>query len=201
MLLLKSIFDDHAFQSLGTKNFIKYLKANLTDKYPNIVADNEINEWIYEQGLPSYTPKPRSDAFVKVDSYSAKWLANEITLADIPTQKWTIHEWLHFINNLPLDLSIANMTRLDEAFNLTVSTNAEVAHAWYLLALRTGYDVVYPNMAKYLEGIGRRKLIVPLYKELAKSAEGKKWAQDVYKKARPGYHPLAQGTLDTILAK
>ena len=60
-------FDDHAFQSLGTKNFVTYLKANLTHKYPDIVSDKELNEWIYEQGLPSYTPKPRSDAFVKID--------------------------------------------------------------------------------------------------------------------------------------
>jgi hypothetical protein len=54
-------------------------------------------------------------------------------------------------------------------------------------------------MATYLESIGRRKLIVPLYKELAKSAQGKEWAQAVYKKSRPGYHPLAQGTVDAIL--
>jgi leukotriene-A4 hydrolase len=56
------------------------------------------------------------------------------------------------------------MKSLDAAFNLTNSTNAEVAHAWYLLALRSGYDAVYPAMGKYLESIGRRKLIVPLYK-------------------------------------
>ena len=192
-------FDDHAFESLGTKNFVKYLKANLTHKYPNIVSDKELNEWIYEQGLPSYTPKPRSDAFVKIDNYIAKWTSGQLELTQIPTKNWTLHEWLHFINNLPLNIANERMSNLDEMFNLTNSTNAEVAHAWYLLALRSGYDVVYPAMATYLESIGRRKLIVPLYKELATSAKGKEWAQAVYKKARPGYHPLAQGTVDAIL--
>jgi leukotriene-A4 hydrolase len=100
---------------------------------------------------------------------------------------------------LPLSISNQRMASLDKAFNLTKSSNAEVAHAWYLLALRSGYDVVYPAMANYLESIGRRKLIVPLYKELTTSAKGKRWAQAVYKKARPGYHPLAQGTVDAIL--
>jgi leukotriene-A4 hydrolase len=192
-------FDDHAFQSLGTKNFVIYLKANLTDKYPNVVSDVELNEWIYEQGLPSYAPKPRSNAFIKIDDTIAKWTSDQLELAQIPTQNWTIHEWLHFINNLPLSISNQRMANLDKAFNLTKSSNAEVAHAWYLLALRSGYDVVYPAMANYLESIGRRKLIVPLYKELATSAKGKRWAQAVYKKARPGYHPLAQGTVDAIL--
>jgi len=192
-------FDDHAFQSLGTKNFVIYLKANLTHKYAGIVSDKELNEWIYEQGLPSYTPKPRSDAFVKIDQYISKWTSAQLELAQIPTKDWTLHEWLHFINNLPLSISNERMISLDKAFNLTNSTNAEVAHAWYLLALRSGYDAVYPAMATYLESIGRRKLIVPLYKALAETAKGKEWAQAVYKKARPGYHPLAQGTVDAIL--
>ena len=194
-------FDDHAFQSLGTKNFVIYLKENLTHKFPNIVSDTELNEWIYEQGLPAYTPKPRSNAFVKIDNIISKWTNDQLELAQIPTNEWTLHEWLHFINNLPLTISNERMKSLDKAFNLTNSTNAEVAHAWYLLALRSGYDAVYPAMGKYLESIGRRKLIVPLYKELATSAKGKAWAQAVYEKARPGYHPLAQGTVDAILLK
>lgn len=192
-------FDDHAFESLGTKNFVTYLQDNLTHKYPNVVSDIELNEWIYEQGLPSYTPKPVSDAFIKIDNIIADWTSAKIALSHISTQGWTLHEWLHFINNLPLNISHQRMVDLDKAFNLTHSTNAEVAHAWYLLALRSSYDVVYPAMANYLESIGRRKLIVPLYKELAKSVKGKQWAQAVYKKARPGYHPLAQGTVDDIL--
>ncbi|MFB1000187.1 MAG: leukotriene A4 hydrolase C-terminal domain-containing protein, partial [Colwellia sp.] len=69
----------------------------------------------------------------------------------------------------------------------------------YLLALRTGYDAVYPAMSKYLISIGRRKLIVPLYKALAETPAGKAWALDVYAKARPGYHGLAQGTIDSVL--
>jgi len=45
-------FESHAFQSLGTANVVKYIKVKLTDKYPNIVSDKEINVWIYDQGLP-----------------------------------------------------------------------------------------------------------------------------------------------------
>lgn len=192
-------FNQHAFQSLGTENFVVYLKENLTHKYPNIVSDEEVNEWIYEQGLPSYVPRPTSDAFTTIDEQISSLLADEITLAQLPTDKWTLHEWLHFINNLPLSTSTERMESFDKAFNLTNSSNAEIAHAWYLLSLRTGYDEVFPAMQAYLESIGRRKLIVPLYKKLAESEEGKTWAIEVYKKARPGYHPLAQGTVDAIL--
>jgi aminopeptidase N len=194
-------FDSHAFQSLGTTNFVKYLKANLTHKYPNIVSDNDVNEWIYGQGLPAFVPKPTSTAFSTIDQQVSQWLVEDIPLTQLPTANWTLHEWLHFINNLPTDISTERMVAIDKAFNLTHSKNAEIAHAWYLLSIRAGYDVVYPEMSEYLVSIGRRKLIVPLYKELAQTEQGKAWALKVYQKARPGYHGLAQGTVDDILKK
>jgi hypothetical protein len=194
-------FDSHAFESLGTENFVKYIKKNLIEKYPNIVSNEEVNEWIYQQGLPSYVPKPTSNAFSVIDQQITQLTADEITLKELPTAEWTLHEWLHFINNLPLDVTNERMMSLDTAFNLTQSQNAEIAHAWYLLSIRVGYNEVYPAMAKYLEGIGRRKLIVPLYKELSKKPESKLWAIEVYNRARPGYHGLAQGTVDNILRK
>jgi len=194
-------FNDHAFESLGTTNFVKYLNKHLTHKYAGIVSDEEVNEWIYEQGLPTFVPKPTSSAFTIIDEQINQYVANEITLNQLPTEKWTLHEWLHFINNLPLTLSHDQMTALDSSFNLTQSQNAEIAHAWYLLSLRVGYDEVYPALSEYLISIGRRKLIVPLYQVLSESTAGKAWVEKVYEKARPGYHPLAQGTVDGILRK
>ncbi|QOL27271.1 M1 family metallopeptidase [Thalassotalea sp. LPB0316] len=196
---IKQYFDDHAFQSLGTKAFEQYLLKNLINKYPGVVTQKQVHEWIYEQGLPAFAQKPTSDAFTTIDKQIFDLLSNKMTLEQLPTQNWTVHEWLHFINNLPLDLSLDWMTKLDNTYQLTTSSNAEIAHAWYLLSLRVGYQEIYPAMENYLIGIGRRKLIVPLYKTLAQTPEGKAWAASVYQVARPGYHPLAQGTVDSIL--
>ncbi|MDN3652919.1 M1 family metallopeptidase [Thalassotalea ponticola] len=192
-------FNHFAFQSIGTETFINYLRQNLIDKYPGIVSMNEVNEWIFTAGLPNTTPTPTSDVFVKIDALTAQWLAGEVALAQLPTNKWTVHEWLYFINGLDRQMSLDTMAQLDRQFNLTQSTNAEIAHAWYLLALHTGYDTVMPALEQYLIHIGRRKLIVPLYKKLAQTPQGLAFAKRVFKVARPGYHPLAQGTIDEIL--
>ncbi len=197
-IFMLDYFNSHAFQSLGTENFIVYLKENLTHKYPDIVSDKVLNEWIYGQGLPSVSPKPTSNAFNVIDNLTNELLSKSISLDEVNTTQWTLHEWLHFINNLPLDINESFMSTLDNRFNLTVSTNAEIAHAWYLLSIKVGYKHVYPQMATYLKSIGRRKLIVPLYKELVTTKEGKDWALKVYKQARPGYHGLAQGTIDAL---
>ena len=47
--------------------------------------------------------------------------------------------------------------------------------------------------------IGRRKLIVPLYRDLAATPDGLAMANSIFAKARDGYHPLAQTTVAEIL--
>lgn len=194
---VKAYFKAFSFKSLTTAEFVTYLKANLIEKYPGIVSMDKVNEWIYEPGLPSDAPNPTSDAFDKVDTATAAWLKGDSTAMQLPTNDWSVHEWLYFLNNLPRDLSIEKMQELDSAFNLTQSSNAELAFAWYMLAVGNGYQPIYPALEKHLSSIGRRKLIVPLYKSLIKNGK-KDWAQKVYLKARPSYHPLAQGTVDEL---
>lgn len=196
---LVKYFDDNAFQSLNTAEFKTYLQENLLDKHPGVVSMDEVRVWLHEPMLPEMLPNPTSDAFTSIDTETKGWLADEATLASFGTGEWTVHEWLHFINNLPEDLSQEQMIELDESFKLTDSTNNEIAHAWLLLALKTEYKPVMPRLETYLISIGRRKLIVPLYKQLMEMDEGAEFAKRVYKVARPGYHPLAQGTIDEII--
>jgi len=47
--------------------------------------------------------------------------------------------------------------------------------------------------------VGRRKFIVPMYESMLNGDEKRQqWAREIYKKARPSYHPLSQGTLDAL---
>jgi len=196
---VKSYFDHFAFQSITTDAFIRYLQKNLLQKYSGVVTDAEVQQWIFQPGLPASTPAPVSDAFDNVTAQINNWLAGSSNLTDLPSAGWTVHEWLYFINNLPLDIAPERMAQLDQAFDLTHSSNAEIAHAWYLLALKTGYQEIAAPLEQYLINIGRRKLIIPLYKQLATTAEGLAFARAVFTKARPGYHPLAQGSVDELL--
>jgi hypothetical protein len=47
--------------------------------------------------------------------------------------------------------------------------------------------------------IGRRYLVVPLYEALAKTPDGRAFAREVYAKAKPGYHPLTQASIEKAL--
>ncbi|MDP5036140.1 M1 family metallopeptidase [Alishewanella sp. SMS8] len=196
---VRQYFADHAFESITTAEFERYLTANLLQVHPGKVSTAEVQEWIHGSGLPASSPKPQSDAFLRVQQYSNAWRSGLTALTEIPTSEWTVHEWLYFINNLPLDINLGQLQQLDSAFALTQSSNSEIAHAWFLLALKTNYTAVLPALEGYLLKIGRRKLILPLYKQLASTPEGLALARKVYQQARPGYHPLAQGSVDEIL--
>lgn len=71
---VKTYFNEFAFKSLTTAQFVSYIKANLIEKYPGVVSMDKVNEWIFQPGLPSDAPNPTSDAFDKVDTVTASWL-------------------------------------------------------------------------------------------------------------------------------
>jgi hypothetical protein len=54
-------------------------------------------------------------------------------------------------------------------------------------------------MEQYMVQIGRRKLIVPLYRDLAATASGRARAERIYARAKDGYHPMAQDAVTQIL--
>lgn len=197
---LKSYFDRNAFKTMTTHRFLTELNENLLQRHPGIVSMDEVKAWIFQPGLPENHPVPQSDAFIKIDQLRTEWLDGRLAAKDLPVTRWTTHEWLYFINGLPRDLGVEAMQALDQAFALTDSGNNEIAHSWLRLAILNQYKAAYARLDQYLIGIGRRKLIQPLYEELMKTEQGKMMAKRVYQEARPGYHPLAQSSIDEVIA-
>ncbi|NNF15612.1 MAG: M1 family metallopeptidase [Gammaproteobacteria bacterium] len=200
-VFLREYFDKFAFTSITTDEFLAYLDAELMSRHPGKVTRAQIDQWVFAGGLPSTDMVPESDAFSSIDTLSSAWVDRMMGLDEIDTRGWSVHEWLYFLNNLPTTLSTEDLRALDAAFDLTRSTNSEIAHSWFRHVIRNNYAPAYSQLEEYLIRIGRRKLIVPLYQELVKTPENRQFAERVYALARPGYHPLAQGTVDAIISK
>jgi aminopeptidase N len=198
---LKGYFDRFAFQSITTDDFIAHLKKNLLDPNPQLAAKIPLDEWINKPGLPASAPKPQSDAFAKVEAQAKEWFEGKAAAAKLQTKQWSTQEWLHFLQFLPKQLTANQLKELDQAFGLTKIGNAEIAHQWLLISIRNNYETAYPRLEEYLTSIGRQKLIKPLYEELVKTPAGKERALKIYARARPGYHPIAQTSVDKIVKK
>ena len=197
---LRRWFDEHAFQSVSTEQFLAFLTKHLLSAHPGVVTDAQVQEWLHTEAIPSFAVMPKSDALEKVEQARDGWLKGGSVEALAKTAAaWSTQEWVHFIDSLPRKLSAEKLTALDRQLKLTDSPNPEIAHVWFRLAISNRYSAAYPAMERYMVHIGRRKLIVPLYRDLAVTPEGKSLAVKIYAKARDGYHPVAQGTVDALL--
>ena len=187
---LLEYFAAFTFKSITTDEFINCLDQTLLVTYADKLDRDRIQEWIFSPGIPAGAPVPQSDAFSKVDNERNAWLEGKKAAANIVTSSWTVHEWLYFLNNMPNVLSAEQLTELDLAFALTASKNNEIAHSWLMIAVYNEYKPAYDRLYNYLVSIGRNKLVKPLYRELAKTPEGKAFAKKAFEEAKPGYHPL-----------
>ena len=196
---LRGYFRRFAFQSITTADFEAYFLKNMLHKFPDNKDEVPVREWIYSPGVPKGADMPQSDAFELVESKMKSWLEGKAALSTLDSKKWSTQEWQHFLQKMPEGLSLIQMKELDAAFHFTETGNAELAFLWLQLSIRHTYAPANARLRAYLIGIGRRKLILPLYSELAKTPVGKVRALEIYKQARPGYHPLAQGSIDLVL--
>lgn len=196
---LQGWFDRHAFTSVTTPQFVAELQERLLAQYPGRIDADFLHAWIDEPGLPDDALLVASDAFDRVDRQRGAWEQGSLSTAGLDTARWTVQEWLHFLNHVTRPQSKERLGELDARFELTASRNAEVAHAWYRLALASGYAGIEAALERYLVAIGRLKLIRPLYVDLMKTSQGASFARRVYAQARPGYHAIAQRALDRVV--
>jgi len=195
---VKDYFTQNAFKVMTTEEFVPFIKDYYIAKFNIALADSLCNDWIYSEGLPAYCPTPNAVRFQKVDEVLATWKATQ-QLDNTVIAKWSTHEWLHFLKNLPAPLSETQMKALDAAGHFTKSGNAEIFTVWGTLAIQNNYSEAYANIEKFLINTGRRKFLMPLYTELMKTEAGKKRALEIYSKARPNYHFVAVNSLDKLV--
>jgi aminopeptidase N len=170
---MKSYFTKFAFQSISSEQFLSFLH----ETFPG----EDLSGWLNQPGLPPDAPKVTYDFETR------------------PRREWVTQEWLHWLRAMPESITAAEMSALDQQWAFTDNGNSEIAMQWLLMAIRAGYSPAWARLEEFLIGVGRRKFVKPLYEALAKTTDGKARAKSIYAKARPGYHPITQTTVDAIL--
>ena len=204
-VFLRGYFDSHAFQSVSTEQFLLYLNENLIKGNSDLEKKIRINDWVYGPGIPSniaYSKDllSKGGKLWKIDGLvvsSTKGLPFDTSM--LKREIVTSNEKKFFISYLPKKLSVEQMKFLDEQFNFTGSNNTDIQLLWYTLAIGNHYTVADKRIEDYLIENGRMWHIIPLYKEMMKTPEGLKRAKEIYKKARPNYHPMTYMAIDKLL--
>lgn len=199
---VRAWFDEHAFRSVTTAEFLAFLGERLLERDPTTAAAIDVETWVRGPGLPADCPRPRSALLDAVDAARERFVAGGAA-AELRAKDWSTSQWLHFLGALPAEFPRDRLAELDAAFALTASGNAEILAAWLERNLAGGYAglpaAIDARLDAFLHEVGRRKFVKPLFTALARTPEGKPRAQAIYATARRRYHSVTRGTIDTLL--
>jgi aminopeptidase N len=198
---LKGYFAHFAFQSITTEQMLDYLKANLFDKNPGKMDWAEVQAWVYEPGIPKNAPLPTSPRFEAIDKERAAFLGGSLAAGKLDAKGWNTQEWMYFLDGLPDVAPLDKLKQLDAAWHLTGTPNAEIGMRWYSHAIAAGDKDVWSAAAEHMTRIGRLYLTTPLYKAFVRTPEGLAYAEQVFAKAKAGYHPMTQDAVQRIIDK
>ncbi len=198
---LRGWFDQHAFQSVTTGQFVDYLRKNLLAQHPGVMSEAELDEWLHGAGIPASAKHAVSSRLAALDATRAAWLKGELPTARLGTAKWTALEWMKFLNDIDGKATAAQLQELDKKFGLAKTGNNEVAFRFYRASVKAGNREIRAPLQAFLMSVGRQKFVVPLYAALLKNPDDKAWALSVYKQARARYHPATQASVDKQMAK
>ena len=194
---IKNYFDSHAFQSITTEDFVKYLNENLIKGDKTLADKIKLEDWIYKPGIPSNILPVSAADFDAIDVIQKSW--RETGVAGLSKKITTTAEKQHFIDHLPADITAKEMEAIDKEFNFTKGGNFIIKRQWFVQALRHQYKPAYPAVEQFLIGISRTGSVMMLYKEMVKTPEGKVWAKQIFEKAKSGYHATTIQAVEGIL--
>lgn len=204
---LTGYFDRNAFRPMTAAGFLQDIRANLVRGDAGLERELQLDNWVYQPGLPSNAVAPVSTALTAVDTAAVAFFQNKGPASAIPWRNWSTQERQHFLAWRP-DNAVAGrdwltnqqLADLETTLNLKNEGNAEVLFQWLQIAVAHRYQPAVPTLERFLTSQGRRKFVLPLYTSLwAEGDWGRPIATRIYAQARPGYHPVTTGSVDDVV--
>jgi len=192
---IKKYIKHFSFTSITTAQFEEFLGAEL----PGIADKVRAEEWIHQAGLPDNSPVFASERLEMLEGLAKGW--SDGTRPEIDQAKvWSAEDWQIFLQALPRSLPEADCAWLDDNFALTAQGNSEILCNWLLIATASGYEPVFDRVRSFLGDVGRMKYLKPLYTALYEGEKTKEMAREVFAANAGGYHPIARGGIERIMA-
>ncbi|HNP63356.1 MAG TPA: M1 family metallopeptidase [Woeseiaceae bacterium] len=198
---LQTYFDDFAFKTITTEEFLNYLDVKLLRATPGVISRKQVEAWMYEPGLPDDAPVPESTTLESAALLARTWAVGEASIEDIPFDEWSPQALIHFINSLPPDLDFARLAMLDEFLGLSDTSNAEIGRTWFIQVAMRRYEAAYPELEAHLKRYGRTRLLSSVYRALAQNGHDRELAKSIFANARHAYHPLTISSIEEVLKR
>ena len=190
---VKRYIDEFGFQSITTADF----EAFVDREAPGLRQKVDADRWIHGPGVPDTAPRFTSPVLSELASLAAGW--TEGARPDVGhARTWSASLWQIYLPRLPRVLPHEDLAWLDAQFGLNDTGNAEILCAWLEIAAGSAYAPATPRIREFLGRVGRMKYLKPLYKALLQGDAA--LAREIFEASKGGYHPIALGGLEALLA-
>jgi leukotriene-A4 hydrolase len=188
-------FKSHRFRSIYAEEFIAFAEKYAKDS--GLVAV-PLRKMVDALGQVEEADRLRAADLMAVEKARVAFLIGR-DLAGLGAGKWNAQQRQYFLRILKEPLSKEQVETLDKVLGLGTSGNSEVNFEWFMLCIRNGHKAVRPQLEAFLSKVGRRKFVLPLYRELFTTEGWEDWGRELYERNRPIYHSITAGSVDRLL--
>jgi leukotriene-A4 hydrolase len=192
-------FRHFAWQAISTEQFLEYIDQQLLQAHPGVFSRDELEQWLYLPGIPGNAQIPQSAGLDQIDAMARDWALGEIASNDLPSNEWSPHGVVRFINALPAELSEQQLAELDAALGLSQSGNAEIARSWFIQVATRRHQPAYAAMQEYLGRYGRTRLVKPVYEALMANGKDQGLAKELFERNQVHYHPVTIESIEAVV--
>jgi len=214
-LFIQAYFKKHAFQTINSSDFINYLEKNLLTV--QAVKFNHL-DWIYKEGLPKNCLQIQSNRLdnmkILADDFAqgkpifkTKISYRKIQIKGktrkkkiierLQRQDHIVQEWQTFIRALPKNISKEKLKIIDINLGFKNCGNSEIMTEWYTKALENNYTEINGEIERFLNKVGRRKYLLPIYGAMIKA--DLKLANQIFKNSKINYHAVSRNSIEELL--
>ena len=143
---LRRWFDEHAFQSVTTAQFLAFLSKHLLSTKPGVVTEAQIQEWLHTEGDPlvcgDAEVRRARESGAGARRVARRWVGRGAREDGVGL----VHAGVGALHRLvAAEAGCGTSECPGSRLKLTDSPNAEIAHVWFRLAIANRYTAAYPG--------------------------------------------------------
>lgn len=184
-------FRTFSFRWIDDLNFLAFLRTEIT---PQVEQQLQLQQWLYEPGLPSNITAPASSVVNDRAQERASRFASGTPISQLAPATWTPLETTLFLEYAPIS---SHLAQLDAA--LGMSSRPSPPTTWLVASIRANYAPGLAAVDRVLSRPGPRNRIVNLYRVLNETSAGRTRAMQLFNRYREVYDLTTENRVAQVL--
>jgi aminopeptidase N len=184
------------FQSLATEAFLDFLKAEL----PQVFEKVNVQQWIYEPGLPEERYRPKSHLYEEVkqalDAYQ-----QGIKPTREQVQNWHRYQILSFLQGLPRKIAVEDCRYFDGVLELEKRNDVALFSYFYITCIASGDQSILPRLERFMETMGRMLYILPVVRAMSAAEWSRPHIRPLFERVRNRHHQITVRAMEETLKR